>query len=63
MVAARLGFVQMAATAAEPARSSPEIAVHLEKVYKDRLQQFDHLYVSSVIETVRKRMAEQQKKS
>ncbi|KAG8213207.1 hypothetical protein J3R82DRAFT_11672 [Butyriboletus roseoflavus] len=62
VVAARLGFIHTAATATEPARSSPEIAVHLEKAYRDRLQQFDHLYVSSVIETVRKRIAEQQKK-
>ncbi|KAH0833132.1 hypothetical protein J3R83DRAFT_12129 [Lanmaoa asiatica] len=62
VVGARLGFIQTAATATEPARSSPEIAVHLEKAYRDRLQQFDHLYVTSVVETVRKRMAEQQKK-
>ncbi|KAF8556179.1 hypothetical protein OG21DRAFT_1506791 [Imleria badia] len=62
VVGGRLGFVRTAATASEPAKCSLEVAVHLEKAYKDRLQQFDHLYVSSVIETVRKRMAEQQKK-
>ncbi|KAF8121824.1 hypothetical protein EV363DRAFT_1362453 [Boletus edulis] len=62
VVGARLGFTRTTATASEPAKSPPEIAVHLEKAYRDRLQQFDHLYVSSVIETVRKRMAEQQKK-
>ncbi|KAF9234617.1 hypothetical protein BU15DRAFT_9305, partial [Melanogaster broomeanus] len=61
LVGARLGFVQIPATATEPARSSPEIAVHLERAYKDRLQQFDYLYVSSVIETVRKRMVEQKR--
>ncbi|KAG9315090.1 hypothetical protein JVU11DRAFT_4202 [Chiua virens] len=62
VVGGRLGFIQTARTATEPARSSPEVAAHLEKVYRDRLQQFDHLYVSSVIETLRKRMAEQQRK-
>ncbi|KIJ66758.1 hypothetical protein HYDPIDRAFT_85937, partial [Hydnomerulius pinastri MD-312] len=61
LVGARLGFVQTPATPTEPAKSSPEIAAHLERAYKDRLQQFDYLYVSSVIESVRKRMGEQKK--
>ncbi|KAF9223550.1 hypothetical protein BS17DRAFT_754726 [Gyrodon lividus] len=61
VVGARLGFAHTPASATEPARCSLEVAAHLERAYKDRLQQFDYLYVSSVIETVRKRMGEQKK--
>ncbi|KAH7884600.1 hypothetical protein F5I97DRAFT_1783750, partial [Phlebopus sp. FC_14] len=50
MVGGRLGYVWRPATETEPAMSSPEIAVHLERAYRNRLQHFDYLYVSSVIE-------------
>ncbi|KAH7912028.1 hypothetical protein BJ138DRAFT_1005295 [Hygrophoropsis aurantiaca] len=64
IVGGKLGFAQNAPVVpTEPLRSTPEIATHLQRVYKDRLEHFDYLYISSVIGAVRKRAAEQNKQN
>ena len=49
IIAGRLGFVNFPDDAREPAKSSPVVAVHLEHVYRQCLQEFDSQYLRQVI--------------
>ncbi|KAL0954744.1 hypothetical protein HGRIS_003696 [Hohenbuehelia grisea] len=57
VIGARMGFVQFPASDTEPARSGPAIAERIAHVYKEYLQAFDTMYISSVIESKRKQVA------
>ena len=49
IIAARLGFVHFPANGAEPAKSGPGVAVHLERVYRQCLQEFDSQYLRQLV--------------
>ena len=49
IIAGRLGFVNFPGDAREPAKSGPVVAIHLERVYKQCLQEFDSQYLRQVI--------------
>ncbi|KAJ7674180.1 hypothetical protein B0H17DRAFT_161762 [Mycena rosella] len=54
LVGGRMGFVSFPASDTEPAKSGPGVAQHLAHVYKEYLAGFDHVYVSTVMESRRK---------
>lgn len=49
IIAGRLGFVHFPGDAREPAKSGPGVAVHLERVYRQCLQEFDSQYLRQLI--------------
>ncbi|PIL29872.1 hypothetical protein GSI_08079 [Ganoderma sinense ZZ0214-1] len=49
IIAGRLGFVNFPGDAREPAKSGPVVAVHLERVYKQCLHEFDSQYLRQLI--------------
>lgn len=49
IIAGRLGFISFPGDARELAKSGPVVAVHLERVYKQCLQEFDSQYLRQVI--------------
>ncbi|TBU43226.1 hypothetical protein BD309DRAFT_980789 [Dichomitus squalens] len=59
VIAGRLGFVNFPAYGHEPARSGPGIAVHIERAYKQCLQDFDSLYLCHLFQWRRLRTLEQ----
>ena len=52
-----MGFVQFPASETEPAKSGPGAANRLAHVYKEYIFPFDHLYISSVLQSRRKMQA------
>ena len=61
IIAGRLGFVNFPDDAREPAKSSPVVAVHLEHVYRQCLQEFDSQYLRQVIHHRKMMILQQQR--
>lgn len=56
-----MGFVKFLGSDTEPAKSGPGVAQHLAHVYKEYLAAFDHVYVTTVMESRRKNDAVMQR--
>ncbi|EGN98985.1 hypothetical protein SERLA73DRAFT_137073 [Serpula lacrymans var. lacrymans S7.3] len=62
IVGGRLGYVRASDNTVDPPRCDPELAAQLSRIYKEHLEHFDFLYISSVVDMA-KRKAEIQKQS
>ena len=54
VVAAKLGFIQFPGSEAEPAKSGPAVAQHIQNVYQRFLHGFDNMFLSSISTLVQK---------
>ncbi|KAF9059424.1 hypothetical protein BDP27DRAFT_1341465 [Rhodocollybia butyracea] len=54
VIGARLGVVHFPGNAAEPPKSGPAAAIHIQHVYKEYLSAFDTVYMASVMDSRRK---------
>lgn len=50
IIGARMGYVSFPATDSEPAKSGPGVATQLQHIHQEYLQQFDTIYVRSVLQ-------------
>ncbi|EMD37509.1 hypothetical protein CERSUDRAFT_114150 [Gelatoporia subvermispora B] len=50
IIGGKLGFVQFQASDTEPVKCSPDVATHLQHVYKKYLSSFDLTYIASILQ-------------
>ncbi|KAA1467371.1 hypothetical protein DENSPDRAFT_832398 [Dentipellis sp. KUC8613] len=60
IIAAKVGFAHFPGSQTDPARSTPQVAQHIQQLYKHALAPFDVAYVNMLAETRRRAMRQQQ---
>jgi hypothetical protein len=60
VIGGKLGYIQFPGTETEPPKSGPQVAQHLEHIYKEYLSLFDTIYIASYVQEASKRRLTQQ---